>query len=105
MFRERTKNTVEFENAKTDAHEVHYTRYIVSWVKEYLKLYQEERVSLQDHPVHRARGVHGIFGSEFKDWLRSLDLTEDEIDDIYLIATNGKMELEASALMYIKEHH
>ena len=39
---------------------------------------------------------------DFRDWLESLKLfTDDEIDDIFNMATLGKMELEMNAMYYL----
>ncbi len=60
---------------------IHATRYIASW-----------------------RNAGGRwFAYEFRDWLRSLGLTDDEIREIWNIAVNGKLELENSAERFIKE--
>ena len=61
-----------------------YSRFIASWVV--------------------ANDKRWIFGDTFKDWLRSLDLTEDEIHDIYEMATCGKMEMEGNAKNFISKH-
>lgn len=74
---------MDFENKKTHFG-IHYTRYIISWIRIGGEL--------------RDRGPI----EPFLDWLRSLELTEDEIDDIRFLATNGKMELEHDAYHFIK---
>ena len=62
---------------------VHYSRYIASWIN--------------------ARGE--MFDDGFKDWLKGLGMSEDMIIDVYEMATMGKMELEISARLYMKQHN
>ena len=62
---------------------IHYSRYIASWANEGGTFYRS-----------------GLW--DFKDWLRSMNLNEEEIEDISFIATNGKMELEDSAAKFIE---
>ena len=62
---------------------IHKSRYVVSWVKE-----------------------GGELNYKFKEWLKTLTingrkLTDDEVKDIYNFGTNGKLELETSAMRYI----
>ena len=64
--------------------DVHASRYIASWLKAGGSLYYGEDID------------------NFRDWLLSLKLTEDEAQDIVYLATNGKLELEASAKKFIK---
>lgn len=71
-----------WENNETKTHGIPYSRYIASWAKK----------------------GNGYFGDKFKDWLRSIDLTEDEVWEIYDMATNGKLELEDSIKSYLKNH-
>lgn len=64
---------------------IYYTRFIASYVK--------------------VRGK--IDPDEFRDWLKSLiingkKLSEDQVWDIYNLATNGKMELETNLKYYLK---
>ena len=75
-----------FENKKING--IHASRFIMSWVREGGRL-----------------GHHGEDHDEFKKWLRSLGLNEDEINDIWILASNGKMELEASARKFINNNH
>lgn len=67
------------ENKKTK-YGIHYTRYMMSWIN--------------------SGGTS--FGANFEDWLRSEQLTEEEIHDIKEIAMNGKLELEVNARAFIK---
>ena len=70
---------------------IHASRYIISWVKAGGDLYGSRR---------RA--------SKFIDWLYSLvingrHLTDEEVDRIYYLSSNGKMELEVNAEKFLKE--
>lgn len=70
---------------------IHPTRFIMSWVREGGKL--------------RRRG-DGI--DDFREWLKTLiidgkPLSENDIDHIMFLATNGKMEFEYSARNFIAE--
>lgn len=60
------------------------TRFIMSWVR-----------------MGGQLGFHGEGVDEFKKWLTSLNLEEDDIAHIVLLATNGKMELEISAKKFL----
>lgn len=62
----------DFENAKTEVQEVHYSRYIASWML--------------------CGGDY--FGEQFEKWLKANDCTEEEISHIVVMATTGKMELQ-----------
>ena len=68
------------ENKKTK-YGIHYSRYIMSWLN--------------------AGGEY--FGTKFEEWLRSEQLTDDEIRDIKEMAMNGKFELEQNARAFIKK--
>jgi hypothetical protein len=68
-----------FENKLING--VHATRYIASWCNEGGKI--------------RSRG--------FREWLWSLGLTVDEVQYIFNIATNGKLELEFSAEEFMRQ--
>lgn len=72
----------EFQNTKI--HGINKSRYVASWIK-------ADAASRQ-----------------FKEWLKTLvidgtQLTDDEIRQIYNFATNGKFELQASAIKFIAE--
>lgn len=70
-----------FENAETH-NGIHYTRYIASW---------------------KRMGGKIFYGGLFERWLKEVQkLTDEEINDILFIATNGKMELEMSAKVFMK---
>lgn len=73
-----------FENKTFEG--IYYSRFIASYVKVNGKIYKDE----------------------FEDWLRSLTIngkkmTEDEIWDIYNLATCGKLELETNCRNFFKE--
>lgn len=72
----------DYENRKTEQG-IRYSRYIASWVK---TVYLEGK----------------IVDERFVKWLKSEGLTEQEIQDIWYIFTNGKFELEKSAEKFIK---
>lgn len=64
---------------------IHATRFIMSWVRE------------GGHLRRRGDGI-----DDFRDWLKSLTidgkpLSENDVEHIVFLATNGKMELEYSA--------
>ena len=71
-----------FENKKTKEQEIHYSRYIISWIN--------------------GGGYEKYdFSEEFEDWLKRNNCTEDEIRDIREMAMCGKMELEYDARAYV----
>jgi len=63
---------------------IHASRYVMSWVR-------------SGGELHWRAGC-----SEFNEWLESLGLDENEISIIVEIASNGKMELETSARIFLK---
>ncbi len=73
-----------FENKKTKNGKEYYTRYIISWVKACIAAKQEI-----------------YFDKLFEEWLKSNGCSEEEISDIWHIATCGKMELEMDAKYFI----
>lgn len=79
------KKAATFENAKTKAHEIHYSRYIASWY----------------NVGGRCDTLEDLL--RFDEWLRSLDLNDADIYNIKELATCGKMELEALAKTFLKE--
>lgn len=102
MFLFNTNRRVyNFENNKTEKHNIHYSRYIASWSKMYIERYKGDKLRLEYHAIYAQRGHKCMFGPDFKNWLRSLGLTDDEVHDIYEMATCGKMELESSAKEFI----
>lgn len=84
-FIKRTNKVHDFENARTEAHEVYYSRYIASWY------------------IAGGRFDHLRDILNFKDWLRTIGLTEDEVAAVATIASCGKLELEQSARAYLNE--
>lgn len=72
-----------FEN--TVIRGIHATRYIASWVKA---------------GGHFGRRDRGRF--DFHDWLESLGLSKEEVQYIYNLAENGKLELQNSAKAYME---
>ena len=72
-----------FENKLTH-NGIHYSRYIASWKREGGKIF--------------GKGL-------FERWLKETqELTDEEIREIMLLATNGKFELESSAREFMKEN-
>lgn len=74
----------EFENKIIKG--IHASRYIASWAKK---------------GGHFGRGKCGRF--DFRKWLKSLGLEDDEVHHIYRLADNGKLELETSADKFMDE--
>ena len=72
-----------FENKVINGY-TYATRFIMSWVRSGGKLDK------------RGRGYN-----DFRKWLESLGLKTEDIEDIMLLAENGKLELEVSAKNYI----
>lgn len=72
-----------FENKNINGY-IYATRFIMSWVRAGGQL-----------------GLHGEGVDDFRSWLASLDLSEDDIDSIVFLATNGKLELESSAKKFL----
>ena len=72
-----------FENKVINGY-TYATRFIMSWV--------------------RSGGTfdkHGKGYGDFRNWLKSLELKTEDIEDIMFLAQNGKLELEVSAKNYI----
>lgn len=82
----RVKKVTEFENAKTEEHQIHYSRYIASWCN-----------AGGANPTT----IEGYTGLCM--WLEDLGLTEDEVYRIGKMAMCGKMELEESARAFIEK--
>lgn len=72
-----------FENKVINGY-IYATRFIISWVRSGGKL-----------------DKHGEGYDDFREWLESLELTTEDIEDIMFLARNGKLELELSAKNYI----
>lgn len=73
-----------FENRMINGY-TYATRFIMSWVRMGGKL-----------------GKHGEGIDDFKKWLKSLDLSDEDIRGIVFLATNGKLELEISAKAFLE---
>ena len=78
-----------FENKMVEG--IYYSRFAASW----------RNVTGDDGSMN-----HRKVGWKFRAWLRSLvindrHLTEEEIWDIYNLATNGKLELESDARKFL----
>lgn len=74
-----------FENKKINGY-TYATRYIMSWV--------------------RAGGIIGLHNEgvdEFRKWLKTLNLKDEDVKYIINLATNGKLELEYSAKKFLNE--
>ena len=71
-----------FENRQINGY-TYATRFIASWVRE-----GGELRTGKDY-------------DDFKEWLRSLGLKEDDVNHIYFLASNGKMELEYRARVFL----
>lgn len=85
------KRIKPFENALTEAHKIHYSRYIASWLRIYVK-------------SHDITSIEAIYDENFIDWLINTGITEDEAWTIREMAVCGKMELEADASNFSKNH-
>ena len=77
---------MNFENKLTH-NGIHYSRYIASWTK-----------------TLRRNHMRPWFGTLFQEWLKTQGLTVEEIDEITLLAGNGKLELEESVQRFIDEN-
>lgn len=71
-----------YENRQINGY-THATRYIASWLKVGGQLRTGEDYD------------------DFKEWLKSLELDERDVNHIYYLAINGKMELEYEAKMFL----
>ena len=72
-----------FENKVINGY-IYATRFIMSWV--------------------RSGGKFDKYGKgydDFRNWLESLELKTEDIEDVMFLAQNGKLELEVSAKNYI----
>lgn len=74
----------EFKN-KISSCGIHYSRYIASW--------------------YNSGGSFDYCDSDgFKLWAMSTGVSKEEADDMWFIATNGKMELEDSAKAFLRRN-
>lgn len=65
--------------------EEYATRYIASWVR-------------------KGGGLrYGDDLDKFRDWLKSLDISDDDVWYIYNLATCGKLELESSVVNFLNK--
>ena len=71
-----------FEN-KLTSNGIYYSRYIASW---------------------RRMGGRIYRGGLFEQWLKKEGLTDEEVSDVLLLAENGKLELEYSAKLFLREN-
>lgn len=74
-----------FENKQINGY-TYATRFIMSWI--------------------RSGGVFNVRGvgyNDFKQWLKSLGLSDDDVTYVVDLAKSGKMELEYSAKKFIEE--
>lgn len=69
------------------------SQYIISWVREGGTLDED----WDDDNNHKIGGL-----VEFRNWLKSLGLEDEEVRYIYRLAGNGKHELEVSARKFLK---
>lgn len=72
-----------FKNKKIEGG-TYATRYIASWIREGGELRYGEDID------------------DFREWLLSEELSENDANDVIFLATNGKMELEFSAAKFLK---
>lgn len=75
-----------FENKLINGN-IYATRFIASWLRSGGKL----------------DGSHKRY-DDFRKWLKSLGLNDEDIHDICFLADNGKLELEMSAEKFIEEN-
>lgn len=78
---------------------IHKSRYVASWTN-MGGTFGRHSQNIKDRPLVKT----GRYA--FQDWLGTLvidgeHLTKDEINEIYLYATNGKLELETSAAKFM----
>lgn len=65
---------------------VHSSRFIASWLRAGGKLNTGKDVS------------------DFKKWLKSLGLSDEDVRQVWYLATNGKLELQENAKKFIGEN-
>ena len=83
-----------FEN-KISSQGLYYSQYIASWCKSGGKFNREVL-------VESGRIVDIVWLGEFRGWLRSIGLPEEEVYEIAKLADDGKLGLEESAKAYLK---
>ena len=62
---------------------IHYSRFYASWIR---------------------GGGNPKRYKAFEEWLKSIGVPEESAHEIYLLASNGKLELEENVRAYLKEH-
>ena len=78
-----------FKNVYLDKYGIHYSRIIASWTK----------------------NGGNVYSKEFKEWLKSIKdydtderiLTDEQVSDIYNLATNGKLEWQENAKQFMNK--
>lgn len=69
-----------FENKQVQGY-IYYTRFIASYAKEGGNVFNKD---------------------EFTGWLRQLGLSDEDVNGIWFLATNGRLELEVNAKLYLQ---
>lgn len=82
-----------FEN-KVSSHGIYYSQYIASWAKSGGNFNREAL-------VESGHIVDIVWTGEFRGWLRSIGLPEEEVYEIAKLADDGKLELQESAKAYL----
>lgn len=70
-----------FENKLDKTNHIHYSRYIMSWIRE---------------------GGNCKDKNGFLRWLESINVDSEDAHDIEFMMSNGKMELETSAKSFLR---
>lgn len=70
-----------FENKLDSKYKIHYTRWIMSWIRE----------------GGNCKDLDG-----FISWLDTLNLDDEDINNMSFMMSNGKMECETSAKKFLK---
>ena len=83
-----------FEN-KVSSQGIYYSQYIASWVKSGGNF--DKEILAESGYI-----VDIVWLGEFRGWLRSIGLPENEVYEIAKLADDGKIELEESAKAYLK---
>jgi hypothetical protein len=83
-----------FEN-KISSQDIYYSQYIASWVKSGGNF--DKEILAESGYI-----VDIVWLGEFRGWLRSIGLPENEVYEIAKLADDGKLELEESAKAYLK---
>ena len=83
-----------FEN-KISSQGIYYSQYIASWVKSGGNF--DKEILAESGYI-----VDIVWLGEFRGWLRSIGLPEEEVYEIAKLADNGKLELEESSKLFLK---